>query len=70
MADPDQRTRIRSRNIGGGVVLKVRSTQASFGTRNIGGGVIFKVRSTKLVLAASFGTITKADPLEVDPTAK
>ncbi len=34
------------------------------GSRNIGGGVVFKVRST------SFGAITKADPLEVDPTAK
>ncbi len=50
MADPDQRTRTRSRNIGGGVILKVRSTQAS--------------------LSANFGTITKADPLEGDPTAK
>jgi hypothetical protein len=36
------------------------------GSRNIGGGVVFKVRSTQ----DSFGTITKADPLEVDPTAK
>jgi hypothetical protein len=44
MADQDQRT----------------------GSRNIGGGVIFKVRSTQ----DSFGAITKADPLEVDPTAK
>ena len=46
MADPDQRTRTGSRNIGGGVVLKVRSTQASFGARK-GGGVVFKVRSTQ-----------------------
>jgi hypothetical protein len=37
--DPDGRTRTRSRNIGGGVVFKVRLTQASFGARNIGGGV-------------------------------
>ncbi len=44
MADPDRRT--RSRNIGGGVVFKVRSTQDSF------------------------GAITEADPLEVDPIAK
>jgi hypothetical protein len=44
MADPDRRT----------------------ASRNIGGGVIFKVRSTQ----TSFGTITKADPLEVDPTTK
>ncbi len=40
------------------------------GSRNIGGGVVFKVRSTQIVLAPSFGAITKADPLEVDPTTK
>ena len=54
MADPDQRTRTGSRNIGGGVVLKVRSTQASFGARNIGGGVILKVRSTQASFGAKF----------------
>ncbi len=48
MADPDLRT--RSRNIGGGVIFKVRSTQDSFGTKG--------------------RAITKADPLEVDPTTK
>jgi hypothetical protein len=31
MADPDQRTRLR--NIGGGVIFKVRSTQDSFGAK-------------------------------------
>jgi hypothetical protein len=31
MADPDRRT--ESRNIGGGVVFKVRSTQDSFGAK-------------------------------------
>ncbi len=31
MADPDRRT--GSRNIGGGVVFKVRSTQDSFGAK-------------------------------------
>jgi hypothetical protein len=31
MADLDQRTRLR--NIGGGVIFKVRSTQDSFGTK-------------------------------------
>jgi len=36
------------------------------GSRNIGGGVVFKVRSNQIVLAASFGTITKADPLKVE----
>ncbi len=40
------------------------------GSRNIGGGVVFKVRSTQKVLVPSFGAITKADPLEVDPTTK
>ncbi len=40
------------------------------GSRNMGGGVIFKVRSTQDSLAPSFGAITKADPLEVDPTTK
>jgi hypothetical protein len=39
-------------------------------SRNIGGGVIFKVRSTQIVLAPSFGAITKVDPLKVDPTSK
>jgi len=40
------------------------------GSRNIGGGVVFKVRLTQIVLAPRFGAITKADPLEVDPTSK
>jgi len=40
------------------------------GSRNIGGGVIFKVRLTQIVLAPSFGAITKVDPLKVDPTSK
>jgi hypothetical protein len=40
------------------------------GSRNIGGGVIFKVRSTQIVSVPSFGAITKADPLKVDPTSK
>ena len=40
------------------------------GSRNIGGGVVFKVRSTQIVLAPSFGAITKADSLEVDHTTK
>ncbi len=31
MADPDRRT--RSRNIGGGVIFKVRSTQDSLGAK-------------------------------------
>jgi hypothetical protein len=48
MADQDQRTRLR--NIGGGVVFKVRLTQDSFG--------------------AKFGAITKAGPLEADPSTK
>jgi hypothetical protein len=40
------------------------------GSRNIGGGVVFKVRSTQIVLAPSFGAITKVDPLKVNPTSK
>ncbi len=40
------------------------------GSRNIGVGVVFKVRLTQIVLAPSFGAITKADPLKVDPTSK
>ncbi len=48
MADPDRRT--GSRNIAGGVIFKVRSTQDSCGTK--------------------WRAITKADPLEVDPTTK
>ena len=46
MEDPDQRVRTGSRNIGGGVIFKVRSSQASFGARK-GAGVIFKVRLTQ-----------------------
>jgi len=48
MADPDRRT--GSRNIGGGVIFKVRLTQDSFGAKG--------------------HAITKADPLEVDPSTK
>jgi hypothetical protein len=36
------------------------------GSINIGVGVVFKVRLTQ----DSFGAITKADPLEVDPATK
>ncbi len=39
--------------------------------QEIGGGVIFKSEiDSKIVLAPRFGAITKADPLEVDPTVE
>ncbi len=40
------------------------------GSRDMGGGVIFKVRSTQDSFGAKRRAITKADPLEVDPTTK
>jgi len=47
-------------------LIRIEEPDRRTRSKNIGGRVIFKVRSTQ----DSFGTITKADPLEVDPTAK
>jgi hypothetical protein len=40
------------------------------GSRNIGEESSYKVRSTQDSFGAKWRAITKADPLEVDPTTK